>query len=117
MFSLLEIFLIIGAHYFADFKFQTHWQAVNKSKSNIALGRHVLTYSLTFIPIALFLLGWWGLVWVILNGALHFITDYFTSRISSKKWAAQEWHDFFEIIGQDQTVHYFTLFSTYLLFK
>ena len=38
------------AHGIADYWVQTDWQAQNKSKSGNALGRHVTTYSLTFIP-------------------------------------------------------------------
>jgi hypothetical protein len=44
--------------------------------------------------------------------ALHFVTDYITSRISSKLWAKQDWHRFFVTIGFDQLIHQATLAFT-----
>jgi hypothetical protein len=46
------------------------------------------------------------------NGALHFVTDYFTSQATSKLWADQNWHRFFVMIGFDQLIHQATLAST-----
>lgn len=112
------ILLILAAHWVADFKLQTHWQASNKSKSNIALLRHVSTYILVILLAGIFLLGPVnGVLWGLFNGVIHFITDYITSRMSSKRWEEQRWHDFFEVVGADQFCHYATLFLTYLIFN
>ena len=118
MISLEIIIIILLTHYIADFCWQTHWQASNKSRSNKALLAHVSTYT-----IGLFLAGCWifppsslGLVltWTLFNAVAHFCVDYLTSRASSKRWAEQKWHDFFAVIGLDQLIHYVFLFTSYI---
>lgn len=108
----------IGVHWIADFVLQTHWQASNKSKSNEALSRHVLNYTLAigFAAAVVFPTSSAALIFTLLNGALHWITDYFTSRWSSRLWAKQDWHNFFVVIGFDQLIHYTTLAVTLWLF-
>lgn len=103
---------LLATHWVADFVLQTHWQASNKSKNNNALARHVGVYTcvLGIVSVLLFDLslpvGWFILV----NGILHFITDYFTSRASSKLFG--DWHNFFVVIGFDQLIHQITLAVT-----
>lgn len=99
--------LLLLIHYIADFKFQSHWMATNKSKSWLALSAHVLVYSLMFS----LTLNW---QFVVINGILHFITDAITSRMSSKLFG-KNWHDFFEVIGGDQYIHTVTLLTTWVL--
>ena len=101
----------------ADFVLQTHWQASNKSKNNVALSRHVLVYTGCLGAASFPLLGlpdhgpqW--LLFVIGNGVLHFATDYVTSRASSRLYAKQDWHNFFVVIGFDQLIHQTTLAVT-----
>src|SRR5689334_4686122 len=90
---LLYLFLILLAvHWIADFVCQTHWQASNKSKNNVALMRHVGIYTLVLGAASFVLFGIsdvprWA-VFVAANGALHFITDYFTSRWSSRLFSS-----------------------------
>lgn len=105
---------LLAAHWVADFVLQTHWQASNKSKNNVALSRHVLVYTailgLASFPLMVGNIAW--LPFVVGNGALHFATDYFTSRWSSKLYAKQDWHNFFVVIGLDQLIHQTTLAVT-----
>lgn len=105
-------------HYIADFRWQTHWQASNKSKSNKALGAHVATYTLGLLIAGCIIFPPFYsagvLIWVIYNSATHFLVDYVTSRASSKRWAEQKWHDFFAVIGLDQLIHYVFLFTSYV---
>jgi hypothetical protein len=62
---------------------------------------------------AAILFGWvLAITFAAVNGALHFATDYFTSRVASKFWAEQNWHRFFVMIGSDQLIHQVTLAST-----
>ena len=127
MLNFIEIFTIIFIHWLADFVFQTHWQATNKSKNNIALTYHVVTYSLTWlIPIAILLyIGPFNLVGGILFGIMfscitficHWITDYYTSRLNSRLWAKGDVHNFFVSVGFDQVLHYIQLFTTFYLIK
>ena len=108
---------LLATHWFADFVLQTHWQASNKSKNNVALSRHVLVYTsvLGAASFALFALPGYGLQWLIFtlgNGALHFATDYGTSRWTSRLYAKQDWHNFFVVVGFDQLIHQTTLAVT-----
>lgn len=105
--ELKIIILIIILHLIGDFILQSNWMSQNKSKSNIALVTHIFIYTLP-----LMIIGFW---YAIINGILHFCIDYFTSRISSKLWAKGDVHNFFVIIGLDQSLHYICLFSTLVL--
>lgn len=111
--SILWVFLLLlGTHWIADFVLQTHWQASNKSKDNVALSSHVATYTTVLAISAVALFGSMGLLFAALNGVLHWVTDYFTSRWSSKLYAKQDWHNFFVVIGLDQLIHQTTLAVT-----
>lgn len=76
---------LLSAHWVGDFVLQTDWQAKNKSKDMSALAKHVGSYSVCLLVCAFFIFP--GptlistlLIFVFLNGALHFVTDHFTSR-------------------------------------
>lgn len=132
--SVLLVAQIIFAHWVSDFVLQTHWMATNKSKNWLALLSHVGTYTASLAVIllavgaviaasetgtvqnAIFVLAPGAFVaWVVLNGALHFVTDAITSRITGYFWAKGDAHNFFVIIGMDQMIHYFCLFGTFVL--
>jgi hypothetical protein len=49
---------------------------------------------------------------VAINGALHFGVDFVTSRITSRLYARERWHDFFVVVGFDQLIHQVTLAGT-----
>jgi hypothetical protein len=112
--QLAAFLSLLAAHWLADFVLQTHWQAQNKSKSNVALFRHVLVYTavLGAASAAIFgpSIGWLGFVW--LNFALHFATDYCTSRLTSRLYTRGDWHNFFVVVGFDQLIHQATLAAT-----
>lgn len=113
-YTLITIFL---GHFVFDFLLQTHWQASNKSKNNLALTSHVLTYSIGLSLIGIANYQYFNsntfAIFVISNTVLHWITDYFTSRQSAKLFG-KDWHNFFGIIGFDQFVHYATLTGTFI---
>ena len=95
---------LLCVHWFADFFLQTDWQANNKSKLLKALLRHTSVYSLCFLP--------WGWKFVLLTFITHTLTDYITSRINSRLWAAGNAHWFFVSVGFDQLIHFATLGMT-----
>lgn len=111
---LWQFLVLLATHWVADFILQTHWQASNKSKDNIALGRHVASYTavLAAVSAVLFGVGVPWLIFVASNGVLHFGTDYCTSRASAQLYAKQDWHNFFVVIGFDQLIHQTTLAAT-----
>ena len=126
---------LLVTHWVADFGLQTHWQASNKNKNNVALSRHVFIYTGCLAAVSYPLPAWPGhapqwLLFVAGNGILHFATDYVTSRISSKLFMGQfetlelyplnrvamkqpfNPHNFFVMIGFDQLIHQVTLAAT-----
>lgn len=130
---MLIAFIIICVHFVADFICQAEEWAVNKSKSNAALFSHVLTYSTIWLFASCLLLGyarhhettsWYvysSILFFLLTFCCHFITDYVTSRIVSKKFANKHLggpipnFGAFTIIGFDQVLHYGQLFLTFYL--
>lgn len=47
---------------------------------------------------------------------LHYVTDWITSRMVSKRFKVQNYHDGFVVIGFDQILHYLQiLFLIYIL--
>lgn len=101
----IEIFYqIILAHWVLDFCLQPDYIAKNKSKSNILLFAHVAIYTTG--------LTYFGFLYAILNGTLHFIIDYFTSRLTSLLYRKGDSHNFFVVIGFDQMLHIMILYYT-----
>lgn len=109
--SLSLILFLLAIHWLADFALQSDEMALNKSTSNRWLTIHVAVYMLVF------LLTTGHVLFVVLNGVLHWGTDWATSRWSARLWKAGQRHDFFAVIGFDQLIHLTTLFVTarYLL--
>lgn len=106
------IISILFGHWVADFLFQTNAMALRKSKSLKWLTLHVLVYTVIILLFVLFLLPWkTALIFAGINGALHWITDFFTSRLSALY--ANDRRNFFLIIGLDQFLHTATLVMTF----
>ena len=132
------VYVLLVAHFVADFMCQTDWMAINKSKRWDALALHVSVYiTVLSMVVALVLppapypymtLKLFGL-WIGVNAAAHFVQDAITSRINSRLWflpqvgtgMRPEWiqvevkstrHWFFVGIGADQLLHYVVLFKT-----
>jgi len=113
----IKLFLfILFVHYLGDFSLQTHKQAQMKSKDNLYLLYHVLTYSLTWFFASLI---WYetlslALLFALFTFIAHYITDYFTSRQVSKYFKNEDYHNGFLVIGFDQILHYIQLLLTFM---
>lgn len=114
MIELRTVFAILFLHLVGDFFMQTNKMAINKSSSNYWLTVHV---SLYMIPFAIWCLLFFstldGLIFVLVNFVAHWITDYFTSRLTAYLYKKERRHDFFVAIGCDQVVHYTCLILTF----
>jgi hypothetical protein len=105
---------LLAVHWLGDFVLQTHCQSQNKSKRVDALLRHVATYTAVLLAGSIVLFGAKSSVlwFVAINGALHFGVDFVTSRITSRLYARERWHDFFVVVGFDQLIYQVTLAGT-----
>jgi len=130
---LYLLFSFLLAHWIADFVMQTHWMAVNKSKNWRVLTALALVYTGTLGLVLLALGTLIGpfvttpaavvmlvspstfLIWVGLNGVLHWITDALTSRWTARLWRKADYYNFFVVVGLDQLIHYVTLITTWVL--
>jgi hypothetical protein len=135
--TLTVILSIIFIHWVADFIFQAEEWVVNKSKSFRALVKHTTMYSFIWLLVMVGFsvwgnhfggptiedLGWseWMILFPVITFVFHTITDYFTSKIVSRKFANNEYGSpipnigAFTVIGFDQVLHYIQLFGTYYL--
>ena len=117
--------LIVVMHWIADFIFQAEEWSLGKSKTWTPLLKHTAIYSiLWYFPVAI-MTGEWLLpfAFVGITFFAHTITDYFTSRVVSKKFAKGYYGSpipnfgAFSTIGFDQVLHYVQLiFTWYWLF-
>ena len=113
IFWLYYPYLMFG-HFVADFVCQTREMGNNKSKSLFWLTAHILTYVTIFgfICLPLFLVFYNNdIVWftlgefLIVNGILHWITDYWTSKLNAYNYVNEKEHAFWTGIGFDQWIH------------
>jgi hypothetical protein len=113
LFRRVMIYIIILAHWIADFICQTNWMAQNKSKSYKALSLHILSYTVA-LSLVMFLLTQNpnSFLYALINGSVHFVVDAITSRITSKLYAKGDVHNFFVVIGLDQAIHMVALVAT-----
>lgn len=110
--GIFLVLWVLFAHWLADFVCQTHWQASNKSKNWNALTRHVVVYTLVAGGLCCVVIQSWDrrAAFLAITFVAHFLTDAVTSRITSRLYAMQDFHNFFVVIGLDQLLHYAQLF-------
>ena len=128
---MITAFILIVIHTIADFLFQTEDMALGKSKNNWKLLKHTTVYTLIFY---LCFVYWYGInhqtlsemnltlkfLWFFpITFICHTITDYITSRITSRLFEKKIYYTgipnfgAFAVIGIDQVLHYAQLFLTY----
>lgn len=101
MFTLLALLTV---HFIADFVLQSNNMAVGKSKSLGWLTLHVAIYAACFLPF-----GW---QFALLTLWLHWVTDYCTSRLTSKLWfvkqvfAGKRWRNIDEHTSREESAYY-----------
>ncbi len=107
--------LILLLHFIGDFALQSSKMAVNKATSLRWLSIHVAVYTSVLLAGMLLLLGphVTTLYYVLANGALHWVTDYFTSRLNARFYAANQLRFYYCGIGADQLIHHTCLLLSY----
>ena len=115
------VLFILLVHWVSDFCLQTHHMSMRKSSSNYYLTMHVVVYTFStivmwalvfpFTTIHVSSLGVWLSFAAIFT--THWLTDYFTSRWTSRLYKEERYHDFFVVIGLDQVLHYTQLLITF----
>lgn len=134
--NIFVALLILAIHWLADFVLQTDDMAKGKSKDNVWLIMHTITYSVVWLVLGIIavmvgitmailgyplcqecvchylypLLGFCGITFV-----CHTVTDYFTSRLNSRLWSEGKTHNLFVSVGFDQLLHYIQLLLTFQL--
>jgi len=113
--------LIVVMHWIADFVFQAEKWSLGKSKELASLLKHTVTYSvLWYLPVSIMTGDWINsIAFVGITFVAHTMTDYFTSRVVSKKFAKGYYGSpipnfgAFSTIGFDQILHYLQLILTW----
>ena len=109
MISVWAVVYLIVVHFFADFVMQTRWIGINKSSNNWILSLHIAMYTVMLLP--------FGVAFAVINGLLHYITDYFSSRASGYFHKKDQMWGFWTTIGFDQAIHMLCLVTTYSLLE
>ena len=101
---LTLVLLVVWLHFIGDFILQSDRMATSKSSSVKWLTIHIAVYALPLL-----LLGW---QYAMINGALHWVTDFFSSKASRYFYQRKQNHWFFAVIGLDQAIHMTCLILT-----
>lgn len=104
--------VLLAAHWIGDFVLQSDRIAKAKAVSGEALDEHIMIYTGVLALAALPLMGPAGLIFLVLNGPLHHLTDAITAPITKRLHEEGRTHDFFVMVGFDQLVHVATLLLT-----
>lgn len=96
--TIIYVLWICWAHWLGDAVLQTDEQAKNKSSSFIWLSKHIAVYTLVMSV-------FFGPVFGLINGAVHFVVDAISSRISKYYWLKEQRHNFFVVVLADQAIH------------
>ena len=106
-------------HWIFDYVFQRRNIADTKWNSIESLSIHVFTYS---IGLALFSIcaaylhadfSWNNFfLFVLMNALFHWVTDFFTSKVTHMYYENKNYYGFFCVLGFDQLLHITALLST-----
>lgn len=112
-----KIILIILIHLLGDFFLQGNKLNKNKATKPMALIRHVSVYTLSFVvlsPLLLDLTIQQGLIYSLLNGGLHLLVDWGTSKKRLEFWKVNE-NKYLKYVSFEQITHIAVLIVTYMI--
>jgi hypothetical protein len=114
--ELTTLLVIFFSHWVGDYLFQTTPMALRKGTSLYWLSLHVLVYTGTILVFSAFVLGGMSaLKFGMMSGALHWIVDFFTSRIAPR--VIHRPRVYYPLIGFDQFLHIASLLITLAWFQ
>ncbi len=109
----MDFIIVLAGHGVGDYLLQTTSMATQKSVSQKWLLLHVFTYTLVLLATGNIVFSWQvALGYAIFNGALHFITDFFTSKLARRY--QEKPRVYYPILGFDQLVHVSCLYWTFV---
>ncbi len=108
---IVKIVVLLFSHWVGDYVLQTNEMAANKANGIRWLSIHVAVYAAVLFCFALLFFNVaTALYFVLANAALHWATDFLTSRVSAR--FKNQPRIYFPIIGMDQFIHTVTLMLT-----
>jgi len=100
---IVKIVILLFVHWIGDYVLQTNEMAANKANGVRWLSIHVAVYAVALFCFALFFFEVAAaLYFVLANAALHWVTDFLTSRTATKY--KNRPRIYFPIIGLDQFI-------------
>lgn len=108
---------LIFKHWLCDFVLQSDWMARVKARPKgwqVALLVHAFINGLgTFVLFAIWFGVDFGLVFGGFDLALHFLID--KMKVELSRGLTPDKHKFWVLLGLDQSIHYFVLYSLYTM--
>jgi hypothetical protein len=104
-------------HAAGDFLLQGSTLSKLKATKFYYLLAHVGIYTVFFIAVSPMLLGltfMQGLIFSLVNGVLHLVVDFVTSRLKKKYWDLNE-TKYLAVVSFDHIIHIIILISSYLI--
>lgn len=95
--------IVLLAHWLGDFVLQFRWMGENKHHSGYAMFAHIFVYTVTMVSVMPF-------DDALITGALHFVIDNVTSKMSAHFYKRNNLHLFWSVIGLDQILHVICLY-------
>ncbi len=112
--TLTVAVILLLIHFIGDFLFQSTDMAINKAKSLKWLTIHIGTYTFVLFVGSFVLFGLNAAIfYALINGGIHFVTDFFTSKINATLYARDDKRWYYTGIGFDQFIHGASLLLTY----
>ena len=106
--------LLLLIHFVGDFIFQSTNMAINKAKSIKWLVIHIGVYTIILTAGSIILFGIeTAIIYALINGGLHFVTDFFTSKLNASLFEKEDKRWYYSGIGFDQFIHGASLLLTY----
>lgn len=110
---MMDFIVLLLAHWIGDYLLQTNNMALKKHGSLKWLSLHVLVYATVLLILCNLVFSWQiALGYAVINSLLHWITDFFTSKLAAQYHSNRR--IFYSILGFDQFVHMACLYWSYV---